>query len=162
MSLILTKPQAIAIYAGMRALDKIGVETGRVRVDLAVVAWGPSGTSVELFRSHPNAKTERETYADHDAFAAAYGLGAQEARSASVDNQTPASPEHVIYDPGREEINPSSWYTASQGMYLRDYFAAKIIQGYLSSGRGSGTSEEYAKSAYIQADAMMAERAKTN
>lgn len=46
------------------------------------------------------------------------------------------------------------------GMTLRDYFAAAALQGMLaSSSVGDALAEpDYAKAAYIQADAMLAER----
>ena len=48
------------------------------------------------------------------------------------------------------------------GMSLRDYFAAAALQGLLaSSSVGDALAEpDYAKAAYIQADAMLAEREK--
>jgi hypothetical protein len=50
----------------------------------------------------------------------------------------------------------------SSGMSLRDYFAAVALQGFIA-GRDSYTPAAHAaKWAYEQADAMLAERAKTN
>lgn len=72
--MLLTKAQAEAVYSAMCALNNVGAATGRVRIDLAVVAWGSTGASVELVRSHRDSKAERENYADQSAFAAAYGL----------------------------------------------------------------------------------------
>ncbi len=51
------------------------------------------------------------------------------------------------------------------GVSLRDYFAAKAMQGLIASPRGTvdgtpATDYFYAKSAYIIADAMLAEREK--
>lgn len=48
------------------------------------------------------------------------------------------------------------------GMSLRDYFAAAALQGMLaSSSVGDALAEpDYAKAAYLQADAMIAEREK--
>ena len=46
---------------------------------------------------------------------------------------------------------------APQGMTLRDYFAAKAMQGMLAAGEGV-PSEKLAKWAYDVADAMLAER----
>lgn len=50
-------------------------------------------------------------------------------------------------------------FTAT-GMSLRDYFAAKAMQGYVSCEVASMTQKEYAKVAYEIADAMLAERDK--
>jgi hypothetical protein len=49
------------------------------------------------------------------------------------------------------------------GMTLRDYFAAKAMQGLIASPRGTtdgrdGTDTYYAKCAYLVADAMMKAR----
>jgi hypothetical protein len=49
------------------------------------------------------------------------------------------------------------------GMALRDYFAAKAMQGLIASPRGTpdgrdGTDHYYAKCAYIMADAMLKAR----
>ena len=51
------------------------------------------------------------------------------------------------------------------GMTLRDYFAAKAMQGLIASPRGTpngadATDTYYAEMAYIMADAMLAEREK--
>ena len=51
------------------------------------------------------------------------------------------------------------------GMTLRDYFAAKAMQGLIASPRGTpngedATTDYYAKMAYLMADAMIAEREK--
>ena len=50
--------------------------------------------------------------------------------------------------------------TNQQGMDLRDYFAAKAMQGMLAACTGWGTSDEnrLAKEAYLIADAMMEAR----
>lgn len=44
------------------------------------------------------------------------------------------------------------------GMTLRDYFAAKALQGLLADHQICATDKEFAKAAYEQADAMMAAR----
>ncbi len=54
---------------------------------------------------------------------------------------------------------------AEQGMSLRDYFAAKAMQGLIASPRGTpdgkdATATYYAKCAYLVADAML--KAKIN
>lgn len=74
MSLILNQAQAEAVLNAMSHLNNVGADTGRVRMDVAVVAWGSTGVSVELVRVHRDTKAEREDYANQAAFAAAYGL----------------------------------------------------------------------------------------
>lgn len=55
-------------------------------------------------------------------------------------------------------------YFGVDGMTLRDYFAAKAMQAFIGGWNGEGDSkgacESFAKVAYKQADAMIAERAK--
>jgi hypothetical protein len=53
--------------------------------------------------------------------------------------------------------------TMAEGADLRDYFAARAMQGLIASPRGTpdgsdATDEYYAKCAYIMADAMMKAR----
>lgn len=59
----------------------------------------------------------------------------------------------------------SSGWTVQEGMSLRDYFAAKAMQGLLAglyAGNNAGwTVEGNCKAAYEYADAMLAEREKT-
>ena len=55
----------------------------------------------------------------------------------------------------------------NDGMTLRDYFAAKAMQGLLASPKEipngqDGTTDYYAMAAYAMADAMIAEREKNN
>ncbi len=54
------------------------------------------------------------------------------------------------------------WSFPNPGMSLRDYFAAAALQGLLASSKDIiGMSEaNYATAAYLQADAMLAERNK--
>jgi hypothetical protein len=47
------------------------------------------------------------------------------------------------------------------GMTLRDYFAAKAMQGLISEPSTQGTMDEFANRAYKVADAMMAARSAT-
>ena len=47
-----------------------------------------------------------------------------------------------------------------EGMTLRDYFAAKVIQGWLGSRAMAVDGRQVAAAAYILADAMIAEREK--
>ena len=49
------------------------------------------------------------------------------------------------------------WGTPEEGMTLRDYFAAKAMQGLLASNIKDRI-DEFAKQAYIVADAMMKAR----
>jgi hypothetical protein len=51
-------------------------------------------------------------------------------------------------------------YLGDVGITLRDYFAAKALQGLLACPVGEGEHEEYAKWSYEFADAMLAERRK--
>lgn len=65
-----------------------------------------------------------------------------------------------------EMVTPGEW----PGMTLRDYFAAKALNGMLSNGfmpemalpaaGGMGAKWNYVGAAYFLADAMLAERAK--
>lgn len=73
----------------------------------------------------------------------------------------------------------SSWYShesgsgyvdyavdgSNEGLTIRDWFAAKAMQGLIASPRGTPTGADatdtyYAEMAYIMADAMLAEREK--
>jgi len=58
---------------------------------------------------------------------------------------------------------PNPHYINHKGMTLRDYFAAKAMQGLIASPRGTpdgrdATDTYYAKCAYLVADAMMKAR----
>jgi hypothetical protein len=48
--------------------------------------------------------------------------------------------------------------TADKGMKLRDYFAAKALQGMLAEPSLKATPQEFAQRSYMVADAMMKER----
>jgi hypothetical protein len=61
----------------------------------------------------------------------------------------PAFPLEMVYTQENEKFN---------GMTLRDYFAAKAMQGLLLDGVGSLSDEELADWAYKLADAMMKAR----
>jgi hypothetical protein len=70
-------------------------------------------------------------------------------------NNTPAFPLH---NHGTQTLG-----LHITGMTLRDYFAAKAMQGLIASPRGTpdgsdATDEYYAKNAYIMADAMLKAR----
>jgi hypothetical protein len=56
---------------------------------------------------------------------------------------------------------PEGGYAQNQilaGMNLRDYFAAKALQGMLAMPNGDGEKEDYARWAYQYADAMLERR----
>ena len=64
-----------------------------------------------------------------------------------------------------EKAFPNPHLRDGSGMTLRDYFAAKAMQGLIASPRGTpdgsdATDTYYAKCAYLMADAMLKERAK--
>jgi hypothetical protein len=68
------------------------------------------------------------------------------------DTGGPAFPEH-------EWNNDVQRYLVNGGMTLRDYFAAKALQGILSGRNGlSLECDKWAIAAYELADAMLAER----
>ena len=48
--------------------------------------------------------------------------------------------------------------TADKGMKMRDYFAAKALQGMLAEPSLKATPEEFAQKAYMIADAMLKAR----
>ena len=48
--------------------------------------------------------------------------------------------------------------TADKGMKLRDYFAAKALQGMLAEPSLKATPQEFAQRAYMVADAMLKAR----
>lgn len=48
----------------------------------------------------------------------------------------------------------------SAGMTLRDYFAAAAITGLIAQSDKAGRADEFARQAYVVADAMLEERAK--
>lgn len=55
---------------------------------------------------------------------------------------------------------PNSYYSNVDGMTLRDYFAAKAMQGMLSEPSLRATPEEFASESYKVADAMLVAREK--
>lgn len=69
----------------------------------------------------------------------------------------PAFPVSTINEQEGHQDGPNTWQFP--GMTLRDYFAAKAMQGLFAAGggvtRGAG---EWASLAYIMADAMLAAR----
>ena len=54
---------------------------------------------------------------------------------------------------------PNPHRTDELGMTLRDYFAAKAMHGLISINELDLTHEDYARLAYLLADAMLKERA---
>jgi len=69
-------------------------------------------------------------------------------------NNPPAFPTGIFTDDKGRIIG------GSNGMTLRDYFAAKAMQGLVSIDDLDMTPSDYARWAYQQADAMLAEREK--
>ena len=57
-----------------------------------------------------------------------------------------------------EPAFPNPHYINHKGMTLRDYFAAKAMQGLISEPSTQGTMDEFAHRAYAIADAMMKAR----
>lgn len=68
------------------------------------------------------------------------------------NNGGPAFPEH-----GQDAYGMAR---AEGGMSLRDYFAAKAMQGLIASAEGQVKPESYVLAAFRIADAMLAERTK--
>ena len=72
----------------------------------------------------------------------------------------PLPAEHVI-NPGKRHLVP---YEFTKGMTLRDYFAAQAMAAYLASPTTCRMATDHADMcaewAYLQADAMLAERSK--
>lgn len=54
----------------------------------------------------------------------------------------------------------NGWGEPQPGMTLRDYFAAKAIQGLLSDPNMKGSMDEFAQRSYSVADAMLKAREK--
>ncbi len=75
----------------------------------------------------------------------------------SKDNGGPAfaSQEYLTSSTGE-----SYFHKAYPGMTLRDYFAAKVMQGMWACADVRGNSEALARGAYEMADAMLKERDK--
>lgn len=63
-----------------------------------------------------------------------------------------------IKDGGPAFPVPNEWHNHWEGMALRDYFAAKAMQGLASDPSVQETAEEMAAMAYALADAMLAAR----
>ena len=74
----------------------------------------------------------------------------------NINTGGPAFPQQKIYS--NEDGTP--WF---EGMTLRDYFAAKAMQGFIASPRGTpdgsnATDSYYARVSYLMADAMLKAR----
>ena len=70
------------------------------------------------------------------------------------DNDAPAFPLRGFTNGVGEE----NWESRQHGMSLRDWFAGQALAGMLASEESSGTWEDFARSAYRLADAMLKER----
>ncbi|WP_332641649.1 hypothetical protein [Enterobacter asburiae] len=57
-----------------------------------------------------------------------------------------------------EATDATAWKNCNQGMTLRDYFAAKAMQGIISSECNYGAFSDLASDAYSIADAMLRAR----
>lgn len=57
-----------------------------------------------------------------------------------------------------EATDATAWKDCNQGMTLRDYFAAKAMQGIISSECNYGAFSDLASDAYSIADAMLRAR----
>ena len=72
-------------------------------------------------------------------------------------------PQHIDYDKENERrvwwLNKTGG-SAAEGLTVRDYFAAKVLEGFLVSTKFKGSIEDYAIDGYAVADAMMKERLK--
>lgn len=68
----------------------------------------------------------------------------------------PVPPERINAFPDGQ----TNWAYAHPGMTLRDYFAAKALQGLSANPNYESLVQDAARFAYAQADAMLAERAK--
>ena len=87
-------------------------------------------------------------------------MSAQQEQAPVADTGGSAFPMPGIYDAARDQINPVSEYYDAEGMTLRDYFAAKAMQGLLACGEAheEATAFVTARAAYTIADAMLAAR----
>lgn len=74
----------------------------------------------------------------------------------------PAFPALNYIVPSDLEARHVHRLSETQGMTLRDYFAAKAMQSILSFARPSNPQNDMAKAAYMYADAMITERSKNS
>jgi hypothetical protein len=77
-------------------------------------------------------------------------------------NGGPAFPVQGVLGPDEDRPNRTNWWTdGNEGMSLRDYFAAKAMQGIVSrypiSGLNESDMERIAELAYYAAYAMLKE-----
>jgi len=76
----------------------------------------------------------------------------------SIKNGGPAFPHNTVY--------PDNAFEEHSGLSMRDYFAAKAMQSFFSKNEvyhlSNWNFEAIAKYAYVAADAMLAEREKSN
>lgn len=63
-----------------------------------------------------------------------------------------------MHDPGGDFVVTDLAHPANSGMTLRDYFAAKAMQGLLGDPNIQATKLEFATEAYAMADAMLRAR----
>jgi len=56
----------------------------------------------------------------------------------------------------------NEWSYASDGLTIRDYFAAKALQGLLANQKVTFSYRGFAINSYLIADAMLVERSKRN
>ena len=72
----------------------------------------------------------------------------------------PAFPTHDVYEHCGFDGNsgPHVQQTTNTGMALRDYFAAKALQGLLANSEVQATHAEFAAESYKMADAMLKAR----
>ena len=76
-----------------------------------------------------------------------------------IDDGGPAFPRVVTELVNDVDLNENFPETYSVGgMSLRDYFAAKAMQGHLAHGAEYATWQAFAEDAYAMADAMLAAR----
>lgn len=74
-----------------------------------------------------------------------------------TNNGGPAFPHLDLYaGAGNSQPTPTQY----NGMSLRDYFAGQALAGLLACYKTAGSKREFAIDAYMQADAMLAERQK--
>lgn len=72
------------------------------------------------------------------------------------ENGGPAYPAHIRGNTGTDTVS----FSSTSGMSLRDYFAAKAMQGLIHSFAISSTIEYITALSYSYADAMLEEREK--
>lgn len=86
--------------------------------------------------------------------------------SSNNTNKHPAFPAEALGNrnlPPEADYIQSGFFTAKfPGITIRDYFAAKVLQGICASGYGTGwTDEDLATATYSLTDAILKERSKS-